>query len=136
MTAPIWEAPAGCHCDVGRGLWLSGQVLTHESGGRPAALVAEIGWNFHALPGMAGRCRETQPLGQKGQKGRKGAQHHDNDPLSDLSDLSGSGAPEKSNGLTCHRWMARPSVFVVTSFSQPARTKPSSRVRVCSASSR
>ena len=69
-------------------------------------------------------------------KGRKGAQRHDTHPLSDLSDLSDVGAPEKSSGLTRHRWMSRPPVFVVTSFSQPARTRPSSRPRVCSASSR
>ena len=61
---------------------------------------------------------------------------HDPGPLSDLSDLPGGGAPEKSSGLTRHRWMSRPPVFVVTSFSQPARTKPSSKPRVCSASSR
>src|SRR5262245_47908710 len=81
---------------------------------RSKALAAKVGWNV--------KRRKAQRLCQKGQKGRKGAQGHDRDPLSDLSDLSGVGAPEKSSGLTCHRWMARPSVFVVTSFSQPART--------------
>jgi hypothetical protein len=60
------------------------------------------------------RGHELQPTGtnqtegQKGQKGRKGAQRHHKAPLSDLPDLSG-GTPEKSSGLTCHRWMARPS---------------------------
>src|SRR5262249_61249923 len=73
---------------------------------------------------------------QKGQKGQKGAQRHHKVPLSDLSDLSGGGALEKSSGLTCQRWMWRPPVLVVTSFSQPAPTNPSSSVRACMASSR
>src|SRR5262249_10763254 len=71
-----------------------------------------------------------RPLGQNGQKGQKRGQSHDTHALSDLSDLSDAGAPEKSSGLTCHRWMERPSVLVVTSFSQPAPTKPSTTVRV------
>src|SRR5215471_10494462 len=72
--------------------------------------------SFQVLAGVACKGSKTRLPCQKGQKGRKGAQHHDNDLLSDLSDLFGSGALEKSNGLTSHRWMARPSVFVVTSF--------------------
>src|SRR5262249_46673020 len=104
-------------------------------GRRSKGLAAKVEW-VQALPAVAGRRRKAQRLCQKGQKGRKGAQRHDTDPLSDLSDLSSVGAPEKSSGLTCHRWMSQPPVFVVRSFSQPARTKPSSRLRVCSASSR
>src|SRR5262249_25751677 len=114
-------------------------VALEPYGRRPEAVLATVGCDFGALPRGGGKCRKTRLPCQKGQKGRKGARRHDMHPLSDLSDLSdlsGGGAPEKSRGLTCQRWMSRPPVLVVTSFSQPARTKPSSRVRVCSASSR
>ena len=88
------------------------------------------------MPRGGGKCRKTQPPCQKGQKGRKGAPRHDTHPPSGLSDLSDAGAPKKSSELICHRRIARLPIFVVTSLSQTARTKPSSRLRVCSAARR
>src|SRR5215469_1128130 len=131
-----WLATQRHGCTDPGGIGGAHIVYSEASSGRPAKSPARSRRSgAKALARLVGRHLTAQLPCQKGQKGRKGAQRHDGDPLSDLSDLSGSGAPEKSSGLTCHRWIGRPSVFVVTSFSQPARTKPSSRVRVCSASS-
>src|SRR5262245_50654363 len=115
MAAPMLKAPTGRH------------GVSDADSGRPAKFPCR---------GAAATAGKTQPPCQKGQKGRKGAPRHDTHPLSGLSDLSGAGAPKKSSELTCHRWIARLPVFVVTSLSQTARTKPSSRLRVCLAARR
>ena len=115
MAAPMLKAPTGRH------------GVSDADSGRPAKFPCR---------GAAATAGKTQPPCQKGQKGRKGAPRHDTHPLSGLSDLSGAGAPKKSSELTCHRWIARLPVFVVTNLSQTARSKPSSRLRVCSAARR
>jgi len=51
MAAPIREVPAGCHRDLGRGLWPPGQVVgLGPYGLRPKALAARVGWGGTSRP--------------------------------------------------------------------------------------